>query len=64
LFKVDRLQDDELKKLSETMLTKGKKKMYTMIMNGKTKQKEKASNLQKKREKLKKINKLIKQQEE
>lgn len=64
MFKVDRLQDDELKKLSETMLTKGKKKMYTMIMNGKTKQKEKASNLQKKREKLKKINKLIKQQEE
>jgi len=46
------------------MMSKGKKKMYTMIMNGKTKQKEKAANLQQKREKLKKAAKFAKQQEE
>lgn len=59
-----KLQEEEMKGLSESMMSKGKKKMYTMIMNGKTKQKEKAANLQQKREKLKKAAKFAKQQEE
>jgi len=55
LKKNKKSQEAEMKKLGESMMTKGKKKMYNMIQNGKEKQQAKASVLTAKREKLKKV---------
>jgi pescadillo protein len=52
-------EEEELKKLSETMMSKKKRRMYLMMMNGKSKLKERALFLTKKREKLKRMNKLM-----
>lgn len=57
LKKNKKAQEDELKQLSESMMSKGKKKMYTMIMNGKAKQNEKKIKLQNKQEKVKRLQK-------
>lgn len=48
-----------MKKLSESVMTKSNKKKYNMIMNGKSKQKERALFLMNKRNKLKKLNRLM-----
>ena len=55
LNKFYRAQEEEMKKLGESMMTKKKKKMYNMIQHGKEKQREKANVLVAKREKLKKV---------
>ncbi len=50
-----RAQEEEMKKLGESMMTKKKKKMYNMIQHGQEKQREKANTLLAKREKLKRV---------
>jgi pescadillo protein len=55
LKKNKKAQEEEMKKLGESMMTKKKKKMYNMIQHGQDKQKEKANTLLAKREKLKRV---------
>lgn len=45
--------------MSKSMMSKKKLKMYNMIMNGKSKQKERALFLSNKRDKLKRMNKIM-----